>query len=195
MQLGVAINMKRPVITWLETDLALRAVAILAVTWNHANPLARGALGGGMTFLFMLSGYNFARFAILNSNIGRLRRALVMFALRVFVPSMALVMFFSLLLHDFFWQEFLFISNWWTIERVSIFPTWYPQVLLQILVGLYAAFSVPAIGGSLLRRPLVWSMVLFVVAVLVRLLGPMFWDTSHLRHNLPHLYLWNFVLE
>jgi len=180
--------------TTVDSDVLLRALAICSVVWNHANPLALGAFGGGMTFLMMLSGFSFARFSLRHATAAQVRASLARLALRIGLPSLLLVTLYFVTLQRFDWKELLFISNWWTLDRIALFPTWYPQVMLQMFLLLGLLFLAPG-ADRWLRRPAALSLALFGGGLAMRLVLPLLaWDTAPLNHNLPHLYLWNFTL-
>jgi hypothetical protein len=63
-----------------------------------------------------------------------------------------------------------------------------------MFAGLLLLFAIPSVARSVLQRPLAWSVVVFGLALAVRIVFPQVWDTVQLRHQLPHLYLWNFCL-
>jgi len=180
----------------IPAEVLLRAISILAVVFNHAhaNGDAPFGYGGGMTFLMLLSGLNFARFSLQRGSAREVRHGLVSLGLRILVPCLAIVLASFALKREFDWAELLFVSDWFTPLHVSLLITWYPQVLLQILLILYLLFSVEGFARAILTRPLASSVALLVVALLVRATFPMLWDTSPLKHRLPHLFLWNFVL-
>jgi hypothetical protein len=180
----------------VRADVLLRALAIIFVTYNHAHPYSGFDLGwgGGMTFLMMLSGYNFARFGMRESTPEKARSYLLRLGRGIFIPSIVAVAFFFVLLQKFSFPELLFYRNWLTPERIAKFPTWYPQVILQMFAGLILLFAIPSVGKTILRWPLISSLLLFGAALAVRASFPYIWDTSHLYHHLPHLYLWNFCL-
>ena len=73
-------------------DVVLRALAILMVTYHHSHLPPRGqagfamGLGGGMTFLLLLSGMNFARFAMAGADGAAVRQSILVFARQVYVP-------------------------------------------------------------------------------------------------------------
>lgn len=147
-----------------------------------------------MTFLMMLSGYNFAKFGMQGATASEGRNALARLGLKILLPSLVAVICFFIILREFSWEELLFYRNWITTERISKFPTWYPQVIVQMFAGLFLLFSIPGISASIFRHPLPASLVIFAVAVVIRGVFPNIWDTAPLRHFLPHLYLWNFTL-
>lgn len=180
----------------IDTDVLLRALAISSVTLNHALPHAGGRSGvaGGMTALLMLSGYSFARFIMAGASARDMQRGLASFTLRIFVPSFIAVLFFFAVQREISLTELLFIRNWFDPDRIAIFPVWYPQVIVQMGLGLMALFAIPGLAAAFLRNPLAASAILWAGAVAVRMILPLYIDTKPLLHHLPHLYLWNFVL-
>ncbi|MET0658538.1 MAG: acyltransferase family protein [Steroidobacteraceae bacterium] len=173
-------------------DILLRAIAITLVTYNHAHPYSDFSMGwgGGMTFLMMLSGYNFAKYGMDGATREEGRAALTRLGLSILIPSFIAVVGFFLLLQKFNFAELLFYRNWLTAERISKFPTWYPQVMVQMFAGLALLFSIPRVGAAIFRWPLRAALVLFGLALGIRTAFPM----PLLHNHLPHLFLWNFVL-
>jgi hypothetical protein len=178
----------------VSADILLRALAIVLVAYNHAHPFTNFSMGwgGGMTFLMMLSGYNFARFGMEDASPNEGRVALFHLGRKILVPSLIVVIAFFIMLQRFNLEELLFYRNWITTERVSKFPTWYPQVMLQMFAGIFLLFSVPGISNAIFRQPLKSALVIFIFAAAIRAIYPRDWFVS--TPHLPHLYLWNFVL-
>ena len=178
-------------------DVVLRALAILMIAYNHAH-LRRGAvglgLGGGMTFLLLLSGMNFARFAMAGADATSVRRSILVLARQVYIPSVLLVLLAFAVAQRFSWSELLFFQNFMTTRRFGFFAQWYPQILLQLLAFYYLLFSIPPVAGLLLRYPARAMLALFAVALALRAGGPLVWNTWHLQDLVPHLFWWNFVL-
>jgi hypothetical protein len=180
----------------VSADILLRALAITMVTYNHAHPYPTFApgWGGGMTFLMMLSGYNFAKFGMQGASPTDGRLALARLGSKILIPSVILVLFFFVILRKFDWAELFFYRNWITVQRISKFPTWYPQVIIQMFGALLLLFSIPKVAAWIFRHPLPASLIIYSIAVAVRAVFPQVWDTAPLHHFLPHLFLWNFTL-
>ncbi|WP_076072112.1 acyltransferase family protein [Sphingomonas montana] len=183
----------------VDTDVVLRAIAIALVAWNHAIPSGTKSLGlpdfaGGMTLLMMMSGYSFARFVLTDATPVEVRHGLMLFAKRILLPSLAAVLFFMLIKRKVSLTELLFVSNWFTTYRIAIFPVWYVQVILQMMVLLLGLFAIPPFARWFVAQPLRGSLVVFAAALATRMILPVFIDTKPLLHHLPHLYLWNFTL-
>jgi hypothetical protein len=81
--------------------------------------------------------------------------------------------------------ELILVSNWFSETSISLFPMWYSQVFVQMLLGLGIVFFLFDLTPTMARRPiLASSLFLFVSLLLATTASP----------RLPHLHLWNFVL-
>ncbi|WP_443749117.1 acyltransferase family protein [Asticcacaulis solisilvae] len=182
----------------IDVAVVLRAVAICLVAFNHANPDAPKFLGfsldGGMNVLLMISGYYFAKLVLTAPSVGQMRHQLIRYGASFIIPSFLMVLFFFALLKRFDVQELLFYKNFFSPERVSKYPTWYPQVMLQILLIIYALSFIPGLGAIGRRLQPYWVLGVFGVFAVIRLVLPQYVDTVPLMHHLPHLQFWNFCL-
>lgn len=176
----------------LGPDIFLRACAITAVVFNHARwdiPF-----DGGMTFLMMLSGFNFAKFGMNGATVEQGRDSLISLGRKILIPSFFAIVAAFVVTRQFDVTELLFISNWYKRDSIALFPIWYPQVIAQMFLGLWLLFLVPVIGQWIFRQPFVASLGLFSAAVLIRYIDPILWESAKINQGLPHLYLWNFIL-
>jgi hypothetical protein len=182
----------------VPVDVLLRALAISNVMYHHAhflNPPENDLwLSGGMAFLLMLSGMNLARFSMDRADTDELRKSIAVFTRRVFVPSLLAILFSFLVRRQFGWDELLFFQNLITPTRsISLFPVFYVQVLLQMVLGLYLLVLVPLIAKAVILFPGRSVMLFFIVALFARLLGPVIFGHEP-PFLMPHLLLWNFAL-
>lgn len=183
----------------IDTDVLLRALAICLIALNHAIPQGTRSYGipgvaGGMTLLLMMSGFSFARFVLEDATPADIRKGLFSFGMRIFVPSLIAVIFFMAIKQRVSIAELLFVRNWIDPHRIAIFPVWYVQVIVQIVLLLLVFFAVAPLANWFVRDPLRGALVLWLVALATRMILPIFVDTKPLLHHLPHLYLWNFTL-
>lgn len=175
----------------VSAEVAVRAMAISTVTFNHAQKLGwYPDFGGGMSFLMALSGYNFAKFAMHNRTPADVRRALLNLSVAIALPTMLVILGSFIVTQKFEWSEFFLYSNLFTPDHVTWMYIWYPQVLVQILLGLWVVFSIPPVANLILRNPFWSSLTIFAGAVVVRSA----FANNDLWNQLPHLFLWNFVL-
>ena len=182
----------------VDTENLLRALAIAAVVLNHAHSEANRTFflgyGGGMAFLLMLAGFNFARFSIHNGTPDHLRSATLRLARNIFLPSLGMVIFSSLLFADYRILEWLFISNWFTAVHPRIFHLWYPEVVIQMMLALWLFFRIPRVARIIIDRPLSSALLLFLLALFMRSDMAQVWNPPELEGRLPHLWLWDFFL-
>jgi hypothetical protein len=145
------------------TDMVLRAVAISNVVYNHSDP---GDLGGGTACLIMLSGLNFARFAIKDGTESGIRRSIAGVARQIFFPSLVLIVLSFAAYQRFDWLELLFVRP--HPQKISAFPVWFSHIMIQLLAAFYLLFSIPAVARATLRHPARAMLLLFSVGVFLR---------------------------
>lgn len=191
--------------TYIKYDILIRSLAILAVVFNHAfidrhfaehgnvEGIFYGlGLGGGALTLLVLSGFSFTDFILRQPNARAVKRGIVAFGRSIFIPSFCVVIFFFIILGEFDLQELLFYKNWITSDRVSKFPTWYPQVIVQLLIFLFLV--IPLFDGVRRQRPLCFALLFLAIALAAYFLVPVLWPPAAKAGKLPHQFLWVFVL-
>jgi peptidoglycan/LPS O-acetylase OafA/YrhL len=173
----------------ISSDIAMKAIAISAVVFNHAHPERPFNYAGGMTVLLMLSGYSFARFALQSGDPRSVRCAVASLALKIWLPCALIVLLSFVARQKFSLLEFLFLSNLFSKQFLAFMFVWYPQVLLQILAFTFLLFGIPAAANSFLRNPLRGSLVLFTMAIVTTTFWP---EVPHA--TFPWRVAWNFLL-
>ena len=174
----------------VDTSNVVRAFAIGAVVLNHTTLLG---LGGGLNLLFLLSGMAFAELVFARTEkpaweIGR------DFVARLLLGSLFLCLFWFAYYRTFEPAELLMFSNWITVERVPLFPLWFTQTFLQIMIVVVALFSVSELRVLANRRPVLFSGAALAVCAGLVTVSKLTFDTAALDDRLPHLHAWNFVL-
>jgi hypothetical protein len=71
---------------------------------------------------------------------------------------------------------------------------WFIEVLAQITFFVTVLLAIPRIRHSTARRPRLAGAMLLAGAVVLRVGGPVVWETDHLAHRVPHMMLWLFAL-
>lgn len=175
----------------VDTRDALRAFGIMAVVANHS---VAASLHGGLNLLLLLSGLAFARLAFGGQDAGHLGSATLRFVRPLALWSVILCLFWFAVFRRFEAAELLMVSNWITPERVSKFPIWYTQVLLQMLAAMLPVLVLTGMAGRIRQDPVRWTLAWLAAAVLVAALSKALFDTDPLADKLPQLHTWNFVL-
>lgn len=175
----------------LETNVVLRALAIVMIVGSHADVFT---LLGGAHILLAIAGFNFARFQLTSSGRReRLRHQLGSIA-RIAVPSMACIALAYALTDRYSVVNILLLNGILGPDRwTSEWHFWFVEVLLYILVAVTAVLAVPGVGRFERRFG-------FEIAMLALGLG-LLWrydvirlDTGPDRIHTAHMVFWLFAL-
>ena len=139
--------MKRWFDARLEADVVLRALAISLVVYNHAFAVKGRPfeLNGGMQVLLLLSGATFARFTLTKQTAEEVRASIVSLSINILGPCLAMLLPYFLLKRDFWWSEVLFFQNLVGKEQLAPYLSWYPQVIVQMMIGFFRIFAIPPV--------------------------------------------------
>ena len=151
----------------VETNVVLRAVAIVAVVGTHANLLT---LLGGAHLLLALAGFNLARFALGDVTRRERVRRLLTGAARVVVPAVLWIGGTALLLGAYPWQTALLVNGFlgppgWTEPA---WHHWFVEALVLLVLGVGALVAVPVLDRTERRWPFWFPVALTLLALLTR---------------------------
>lgn len=173
----------------LETNMALRAAAILAVVASHAQ---LADLQGGAYFLLALAGYNFRRFKLpawLRD--GSPWPATLRYHRKLLVPYGVAVLAYFAWKGVFEADVLLLYSNLLRTDGTAIFPIWFIQVLFQCTLVLAALFALAPLRALAAARPFAFSLGFLAVSVAVAALSDALLDLHSLHRRTP---LWMMAL-
>lgn len=182
----------------VETETLLRALAISAIVFNHAHPnqVETGfGLGGGLTFLILLSGFNLARYSFQGASSQAFRQSVMLLAWRVAWPTVLIVLLDWVVTGQRPALGYLlFYSNWFTWHHPALLQIWYPQMLIKLLLIFWVIFHFEPLARLVRRKPFQAFLFAFVLAVIVRAVAPEWLAPPETRGRLVHFYAWNFLL-
>lgn len=172
----------------IEIDVMLRTVAILAVVMGHSG---FSFIGGGTQLLFVLVGYNLARFQSKHIISGDVWSSIYKYAIKLIIPYMILVISYFIWKETFSWDRILFYTNYMSFDARSpvIFPAWFIQVLLQSLLILGAIFSFKTVRTQFSENLWFSSYLFMLIFLAIRIIFPHIYDTNHLFARVPPIYL------
>jgi acyl-CoA synthetase (AMP-forming)/AMP-acid ligase II/acyl carrier protein len=173
-------------IGWVDTSIFLRFIAILGVVAIHSGDKA---LGGATWLLFILIGYNLARFKandLISSNIWSW---IGTFSLITLIPYYCLVAFHQIWNHNFDINRILLYENLIKANITLLFPFWFVQVLLQCLILFGIIFSIPALRHRASTTPFNFALILLFIFLAIRAAYPFFWETRHLNDLVPPRFM------
>lgn len=170
----------------LETNILLRALAIVCVVATHAGVYA---LGGGTLLLVFLVGFNLARFKFDTLAQGNIWRPLWSYTSVLLVPYYIVGLLFMLYNRTFDWSFLFLLTNVIELNVSVAFPFWFVQVLVQCLVITGGLFLIAPVRRFARSNP--WQLTAAVASlfVAVRVLMPLVWDTQYLRDLVPHRFV------
>lgn len=153
----------------VETNVVIRALAILTIVGSHANVFT---LLGGAHVLLVAIGFNFARFQLTDvPRLQRVRRILTA-AARVAVPSVLVMGLFSVVglwAEGITWRQVLLINGLTSTSWSE--PGWYfwfIEVLVHTLLLLAVVVAIPQVDRWERAWPFAFAMVLVAIALLTR---------------------------
>jgi acyl-CoA synthetase (AMP-forming)/AMP-acid ligase II len=157
----------------VDTDLLMRALAILLVVLHHAT---LWPIPGGAAALVMLVGYGLARFhgaALMRGETSRLLRA-VAANLAVYAP---LVIGFSIARGEVLWPSVFLVGNLGIFDPKHMMPHlyWFVEAYAQVMLIVAGLFSLPVVRRRLTANPFIAGMGGLVMTVAIKFLAPKVW--------------------
>lgn len=179
-------NLERKNITsffsWMDTSAFLRAIAIMGVVATHSGG---ELLSGGTLLLFILIGYNMARFKSTEFFEGGVWPWVKTFSIIILIPYFIAVTLYLGWNKSFEIDELLLYANLVDARITMFFPFWFVQVLLQCLIIFGIIFSVPILRRYASKSTVKFSLSVLVCLIAIRATYPFFWDTVHLNDLVP----------
>ncbi|WP_319463671.1 AMP-binding protein [Micromonospora sp. RTP1Z1] len=174
----------------LETSVALRALAIVAIVGSHI-PLF--TVKGGAHVLLGLAGFNFARFHLTGADRRERARRLCGSIARVALPTMTWIAVALLLTDDYrLTNVFLLNSILGPDDGRSEWHFWFIEALIYILLALAGVMAVPLVDRVERRFPFGLPVALMTLGLLTR------YDLLRLRAHVPSssavVVFWLFAL-
>ena len=177
---------KSPLYSWLDTSIFLRVIAIIGVVATHSGGTV---LSGGTWLLFVLIGYNMARFKSADLFEGRVWQWLKVYMIAILIPYYFVTALYLGWNRSFEPDVLLLYANLVNAKITVIFPFWFVQVLLQCLILFGIMFSIPSFRQHASRSPAALSFVVLACLIAIRAIYPAFWDTRHLNDLVPLRFL------
>lgn len=168
---GAQRTRRRPWRT-IETNVLLRALAIVAIVGSHADLFT---LVGGAHVLLAVAGFNTARFLLTDAP-RRARTARMAVAIsRVAVPSALVIALVAVWTDGLGWRQAALINSLTsTAWAEPAWHYWFIEALVQILLVVMVLLAVPGLDRAERRWPFWFPMALALVSLLPRygVVGP-----------------------
>jgi hypothetical protein len=163
----------------VDTDLVLRALAILLVVVHHATLLP---IPGGAAALVLLVGYSLARFpgrALMGGDVVRVLKPLAA-NLAVYAPIVA---GFSIARGEILWPSVFLVGNLGLFDPKHMLPYlyWFVEAYAQIILIWAGLFCIPRVRRAAARDPFSFGFALLAVTVSAKFLAPLVWNVGAVR--------------
>jgi acyl-CoA synthetase (AMP-forming)/AMP-acid ligase II len=165
----------------IETNVVLRALAIVLIVGNHTDVWR---VLGGAHVLLAIAGYNFARFTLQSG-----RQALGI--ARIAIPAVCWIGLAAAFRDDFSLAHALLV-NAQVGGPDTRWAYWYVEALIQLLVPLALLFAIPAVRSAERRRGLEVAVAVLAIGIVLRLhlVGP---GPAAPHYYRAHEVLWLFA--
>jgi hypothetical protein len=173
---------KRSSVAWVDSSVFLRVMAILAIVATHSG---QWGIGGGSFLLFMLVGFNIARFKSEEFIAGNVWPWVGRYLAVVLIPYYVFVVLYSLWAREFHLGLLLLYTNLIEARFTVMFPFWFIQVLVQCMLLIGGVFSIVWFRRQVARSPFLFSVSALVLFFLVTAIYPHYWDTRNLNDLVP----------
>ncbi|MCU0550139.1 MAG: AMP-binding protein [Leptolyngbya sp. Prado105] len=175
----------------IETNIILRAIAIFVVVADHAYLMD---LAGGAFLLLMIAGANLARFQSEALFQGRIMQPIVSLLRNLVTPYLIVAFGFQLLKREFDLSILLLFSNWITPDVPAIFPIWFINVLVQVILIFALLFTIPPLRRFARVNPWEFGLLTLVIAIFAKVSLGLVWNTGYLFDRVPHMLFWMFAM-
>lgn len=172
----------------VETGVAIRAVAIIAIMASHFDLFE---VAGGAHVLLAAAGFNFSRFTLSAMTGRESARPMGPVLARIMIPTTAWVLAVFVLSRSFEPSVLLYLSHLTTDAGGGY---WFIEVLVQILVVAALAFSIPKVRAIHRVSPYLFAVAALTVALYLRFGVDALWDTDHLGFKVFHMSFWFFTI-
>lgn len=170
----------------VETNILLRAIAIIFVVATHAGAYS---LGGGTLLLVFLVGYNMARFKFEALSRGEIWGPMWSYTKVLLVPYFVLGAMFMAYNREFSWDMVFLYTNVARLNVSSLFPFWFVQVLVQCLLITGILFAIRPLRELAAKHPWPFAWVTTLTFIVIRASVPLVWDTDYLRDLVPQRFI------
>ncbi|MGG6264486.1 AMP-binding protein [Leptolyngbya sp. AN03gr2] len=175
----------------IETNIILRALAITVVVADHAYLMN---FAGGAFLLLMIAGANLARFQSEALFKGRVIQPIFSLLKNLVTPYLIISIAYQLWKREFNPGVLFLVSNFIDPEVTSIFPIWFINLLVQVIIGFSLLFVVKPVRRFATVSPWEFGITTVMVGAIAKVGISSIWNTTYLYDRVPHMLFWIFAL-
>ena len=178
----------------VETNIVLRALAIIEVLANHSHAIPAFFNTGGAALLFVLAGHSFARFQLDTVLIGKVWGTIGAYLKKIILPYIVICGAF-ILIQKFYLKKtpdydiLLMAANFYAPQYKTVTYLWFLQVLAQSILIIGILFSVSSLRRIAKNHLWFTSVLMLIIFSLICFTINTVWSTQYLHFRLPHIYI------
>ena len=175
----------------IETGVALRAAAIIAVVGSHVELVT---VLGGAHVLLALAGHGFGRFHLSTKSRSQRTRHLLASVARIAVPSAVWIAGAALLFGELGWRNVILLNSLLGPDTWDqTWQYWFIETLVHIVLAMTALLSIPALHRAERMAPFAFPMAVVGLGLLTRYDLVVLGGSADRIHT-PHVVFWLFAL-
>jgi acyl-CoA synthetase (AMP-forming)/AMP-acid ligase II len=167
----------------IGTETLIRLLALALVICGHAAAADTEFLRGGATILFLMAGYNIARFQKTAFEAGRTGTAVAGALERMILPYFALmipILLASNAAKSWGWFGLVSVFTVDDAQRGPLFAFWFIETVFHALIVTILLFRVPPLRRLSRSRPFGFGMLMLALAMAAKILVPLYlFDNSN----------------
>ncbi len=170
--------------TAVDTDIALKAAAILMVVAHHAGLIS---FSGGALTLLMIAGFNTARFQMTQLMAGNTMSVIAGIMKRIILPYFIILLLYLSWRQDFHLPTLTLTGNLFGSygERSTFLtPYWFLEVYFQIMLMVCALFMIPRVRSMAGSHPFMIALFMLAFSTLFPIVSII---AAGVTQRLPHL--------
>lgn len=168
----------------METNLVLRAIAIVSVVSHHST---LWAFGGAASFLMLLAGFNLARFSRKPLYDNKSKRDIFVSIYKLLIPYFLILMAYQIYKKDFDVESMLLLGNFVDRQRTFIEPFWFIQAFIQCNIVFILIFSIKITRACANAQEYMFAYLMLFFSLALKFGMPYFLSLD----GQPSYYLWN----
>ena len=166
----------------IDSEIVLRALAIIAVVITHASDIV---VGGGASVLLLLVGYNLARFQRARIERGAVWQMVGSMLGRIILPYYVILLTYIAVKREVDIPALLLVGNFSGHFGSLIEPYWFIEALLQVTVIAAALFSLPPVRRLAINQPWRFGLALLGGSLAVKVAAAGFMPHPGLAERTP----------
>lgn len=156
---------KRSWLPRIDSEILLRALALLSMIANHASDYP---VGGGSDLLMLLAGYSLARFQSGRLFAGQGFSIIRDYFIRIMIPYLAVLLLYAVFRKPVPVWNFLFVGNYLPTQGGLLTPFWFLDALFQLYLLCVFFCLLPGIRAAGRHHPFRLALGFVAVAFVVK---------------------------